>query len=143
MLLSNYKEHPTLNNYLIFTYTKRDMADYFAKLLEEKGIAYKLDESEYGRSDLFLYAVKTSYRSEAVHCNFLAYGKYRKPLVSNTVIRYSLLTLFTGLMVLGVYSYFNRGAKTITKGMWVKSRGTQILQLKQDVNKTKQNEKSN
>lgn len=107
MMLSNYKEHPTKSNYLIFTYTNEDMAVYFKKLLEDQNIPYEIDESEYGVNNLYLFGVKTTYRNQAVKNNFLAYGKYRKPTISNSYLRYFLLTFLIGLITFAILGYLN------------------------------------
>ena len=105
MMLSNYKEHPVKTNYLVFSYTNIAMAEYFITLLKEQNIPYEKDEEGFGDNNVFMLAVKTSYRKEAVQSNFLAYGKYRKPTFSNKIVKYFLLLLFFSLVTLATLGY--------------------------------------
>lgn len=104
-MLSNYKEHPIKSNHLVFSYTNIDMTEYFIKLLTEQNIPFEKDEEGFGENNVFMLAVKTSYRKEAIKNNFLAYGKYRKPTISNDILKYFLLLLFFGLITLATLGF--------------------------------------
>lgn len=105
MMLSNYKEHPVKTNYLIFSYTNINMANTFEELLQQQNIPFEKDEEGYGENNVFMLAVKTQYRKEAIKNNFIAYGKHRKPLISNKVVKYVLLLFFFGLITLALLGY--------------------------------------
>lgn len=108
MLLSNYKEHPTKNNYLVFQYTNANMAKCFEELMNEKGIDFESDISDFGTKTLYLYGVKTVHRKEAVYSNFVAYGKYRKPLIRSKFLQVFILLLFVTLITFAIIGYLKK-----------------------------------
>lgn len=94
------------------------MADHFEGLLNDRGISFEKDESEYGRGNLFLYAVKTSHRKEAVYCNFVAFGKNRKPLIRIKFLRYFVVIFFivlVGFAIIGSIYKEYEGKSTLHK----------------------------
>lgn len=105
MLLSNYKEHPTKTNYLVFQYTNQAMSDHFKRLLNERNIEFEYDESDFNDKTLFLFGVKTAHRNEAVKCNFIAFGTHRKPLINNKFLKFFILLIFACLISLAVIGY--------------------------------------
>ena len=121
MLLSNYKEHPVKTNYLVFKLTNPAMGLYFESLLEENNISFEKDDAGHGQNELLLYGVKTTYREEAVRLNFLAYAKYRKPLITNVYVRSAeripgiFLTTFSMEMISIVVSPACPGSITCSK----------------------------
>lgn len=125
-MLSNYKEHPTKTNYLVFSYTKRYSNDYFRLLLENSLIPYEYHEDGWSEDEYewfedykwyeedfdipnlrYMIAVKTTYRKQAVKNNFLAYGKFRKRTISHKGLKYFLLLFFFGLITLAFLGYIN------------------------------------
>lgn len=114
MLLSNYKEHPTKNNYLVFQYTNANMAKCFEELMNEKGIDFESDISDFGTKTLYLYGVKTIHRKEAVHSNFVAYGKHRKPLVRWKILRGFMLLFVVAIITFGTMGYLYKTRYGVT-----------------------------
>ncbi len=99
--LPNYKEHPTKDHYLIFSFTKRQTAATFEDNLNQNNIPFEKDEDEHGVEEVFFYAIRTYYRKEAVKQNLLALAKHRKPLIANKILKYVILAIFF-LLLLGV-----------------------------------------
>lgn len=99
--LPNYKEHPTKEHYMVFSFTKKTTAHTFEEFLNQQNIPFEKDEGEHGINDLILFAVRTTYKKEAIHQNLLALAKHRKPLIANKIARYFVLALFF-LLLLGV-----------------------------------------
>ena len=103
-LFSNFEEHPSDENYLVFRYLSKPMADEFSTTLLERGIPFETIENE-EKQTVYLYAVKKKYGDEVKKLNYLIYAKHRKPLIENKYTRNLLLGTVLTLIILGLIGY--------------------------------------
>ena len=106
MQFSNYNQHPTNSNYVVFTYFKKDMSDYFMKLLTEKGISFEYEEDLESNTIKHYIGVKKSDEKAAVKLNFLAYGKFRKPFIKSKIGKTVLIVFFLSLLSIALVGFF-------------------------------------
>ncbi len=103
--LTNYYDHPAEPNYKVFHFRTQEMGDHFEMLLKEKGIAYERhDDNDTGKL-LVLFGVKRHDFKEALRCNFLTHGKYRKPLIQNKTFRFTFLFFILLLIGIAIWRY--------------------------------------
>jgi len=103
--LTNYIPHPTNKEYVVFMFHNTEMANYFRELLEREHIKYEMSEDEENRRPRILYAVRRSKMTEVLPLNFEAYGKYRKPMLSNWAFRSFLFILVIVVVGMAIYGY--------------------------------------
>jgi len=105
--ITNYYDHPTDPNYIVFHFLKEAQADEFEKLLNENQIEFeKFIERE--ENIIWMFAVRKRFESKAVNLNFLAIGKHRDPFIPQRGWRWALL-IFTAICItLAVIGYNKR-----------------------------------
>ena len=106
MQFSNYNQHPTNSNYIVFTYSNREMSDYFKGLLTEKNIKFEYEEDLESNTIQYYIGVKKIDEKEAVRLNFLAFGKFRKPFIKSKIGKTALLIFFLSLLTVALVGYF-------------------------------------
>lgn len=82
---------------MVYEYYLEDHADEFQGMLEEKGIVFERFREE-DEDAPFLFGIEKSYLKDATWCNNMMHAKYRKPMIPNGFLRWSLL-LITALAI--------------------------------------------
>lgn len=103
--LKNYRPHPTNKRYMVFIYHDYRMACKFEDGLQAAGIAFEKDVTESGPNKRYLYGVNKRDMSVARKCNNLAVGAYRKPFISDPLLRYVVIAISVGLIALAIIGY--------------------------------------
>lgn len=102
--ITNYFVHPGDTRYMVFVFKQDIYADYFEDLLEEENITYErhLDEEE----TEILFGVHKRFQRKALNANFLTHAKFRKPFINNGLVKYLLLIITFGVIILAIVGYF-------------------------------------
>lgn len=105
--ITNFYEHPTDPNYIVFHFLKEAQANEFEKSLKENEIDFeKFVEKE--ENTIWMFAVKKRHESQAVNLNYLAIGKHRDPFIPQRGWRWALL-IFTAICItLAVIGYLKK-----------------------------------
>ncbi len=103
--LVNYREHPTEKNYTVFNFNSAEEAQMFHGLLSQRKIWFEEATEEDERGRIYLFAVRFSDIDRVQRVNFEVTGKFRKRMIKSPVLRYSLVVLFLGLLVIAVVGY--------------------------------------
>lgn len=80
-------------------------ANLFEEILNREKIWFEKDEDEVQAGRTFLFGVKRDDFSRAQRANFEVAAKHRKPLITNKILRYSLLIIFFGFLSLAIIGY--------------------------------------
>jgi len=101
--LTNFYDHPGDNRFLVFKFFDEKVAEEFKSLLDEQAINYETDQSYNEANNLALFvAVNKSDREKATKANYLAFGKYRKPMIPNKILRYGFLIVVFLMIALAI-----------------------------------------
>jgi hypothetical protein len=100
--LTNYREHPTNTSYLVFKFKIKEQQQYFIELLQQQNIYCEFDSEETPNGTLYLVGAKKIHEKQLVKLNNLAIGKYRKPFVGNTFLKWTLVLFFFAVMVIAI-----------------------------------------
>ena len=104
--VTNHQNHPTSKFHKVFFFYIEEQADYFEGLLIEKKIWFERD-SEINRGKMmYLFGIKLTNVREVDQLNYLAIGKYRKPIFENKYLRYGVVIFGAIIILLGVIGYF-------------------------------------
>ena len=87
---------------MIFIYHDYRMACLFEDKLSEAKLFFEKDVTEDGNNKRWLYAVKKLDMDEVKKMNHLAIGTYRKPFISDPVLRYFVIGISVLVMALAV-----------------------------------------
>jgi hypothetical protein len=101
MNLTNYDDHPTEPNWVVFRFQDRGMAAEFQEGLRTAGILHEVDDD----GPICLIGVKQRDRERAVHINYAVLGRHRKPFIGDTGLRYGLVGLFVVLLTLAIIGW--------------------------------------
>jgi hypothetical protein len=104
--ITNYADHPSNPLYLVYKFKTIEESKTFQELLAESSLFYEADEAENVYGALYVVAVKNKDESLATKLNYLAIGKYRKPIVNNIVVRtiiYAITVVILGFALVGFY----------------------------------------
>jgi len=104
--VTNHQTHPTNKNYKVFFFYIEEQADYFESLLKEKGIWFERDQEDNKGKMMYLFGIKMTNVREVNQLNYLAIGKYRKPIFQNKAVRYGIVIFGVVMLIMGVIGYF-------------------------------------
>lgn len=109
--LVNYRKHPTDNRYKVFSFYKQEEADYFQELLEKDRIWFERDAEQVKKETLHLFGVEEKDVKKAQKANYMVSARFRKKIISNTFLRYTLLIIVFGAIALGLIGYVKNKQK--------------------------------
>lgn len=104
MNITNFDDHPGDNRYYVFKYRLDEHADEFATLLQEKNVVYERFYDE--DNDMTLFGIAKTFSKEAIWCNNIVHGRHRKPFISIGILRWALLIVTAGMILLALIGYF-------------------------------------
>lgn len=102
--LTNYSEHPTEPDWLVFRFKSTEQADGFVRLLQEEELRFEQDRSE---GPPFLVAVRSRHRSAAVRLNYIVLGQHRKPFMADAIFRWSVIGFVAALIVIAFLGWLS------------------------------------
>lgn len=102
---TNYREHPSDNRYQIFFYKTANEAKYFMQLLNDNKIKFDYHEDANEPTYQYYFAVNKIDMNVVKNLNYLAIGKYRKPIIGNNILRILLFIVMITVMSLGIIGY--------------------------------------
>ncbi|MFN3875129.1 MAG: hypothetical protein ACK4L7_04365 [Flavobacteriales bacterium] len=97
--LTNYADHPTAPDWVVFRFAEARIAEEFCQELQAKGMRHERDQED---GPPYLVAVRRIHRSQAVRLNYAVLGRHRKPFIANRALRWSVLALMAALLALSV-----------------------------------------
>ncbi|MBK6342609.1 MAG: hypothetical protein IPF41_08485 [Flavobacteriales bacterium] len=101
--LTNYAEHPTEDQWLVFRFPSEAQALEFENALRSEGLRHERDPDG---GPPFLVAARRSDREKAVRLNYLVLGRHREPFIANKALRWGLiglLALLLALIIIGAW----------------------------------------
>ena len=107
---TNYTDHPTERNILVYTFKSRAAADDFQKGLEEKGIWFEKDaEGNAEFPEMTLFAVKKQDAKESMNQNYMTTARHRKPFMPDKLFRFVVLFVTITLVTLAIIGFSIKG----------------------------------
>jgi hypothetical protein len=104
---TNYRNHPTQKGYHVYYFKIKPQAEYFEILLRANGIPYERhDDVEETTLPRFLFAIPRHYEERVRPLNFDAIGKYREKFIPVPAVRWLIMAVGIGLLVLAISGYF-------------------------------------
>jgi len=104
--VTNHQNHPTSKFHKVFFFYIEEQADYFENLLKSKNIWFERD-SEFNKGKMmYLFGIKMTNVREVDQLNYLAIGKFRKPIFENIYLRYFVVIFGLLIILMGVLGYF-------------------------------------
>ena len=104
--VTNFQDHPTNNTYKVFHFIIKEQADYFIELLNENNISFESDE-EFAKGNMtYLFGIHKSDLNKVMKLNYLALGKYRKPLIKNNVGKWFVVIFGIVIFLFALISFF-------------------------------------
>ena len=103
--LTNYYLHPGDNRYMVFEYREEEHASYFKSKLEREGIPYEDHLEAHDDAEKWMFGVHVNYKSKAEKANFLCHAHFRKPMIGNKVVAWSLLVFTASFVILALIGY--------------------------------------
>ncbi len=104
---TNYQQHPTNEQYVVFHFSGEARGGYFEELLEKNGIAYEKDVIK--ERSLWLYAVHRRHLTRVEKLNWQVFARYRKPFIPQKGLRVLVIALFLLLVGLALIGYLIGG----------------------------------
>ncbi len=95
--LTNYNDHPTNRAYVVFFFSRKEVADTFEELLLINAIDFVRDQEDEGVKRHLFGVLKTEF-PKAEKLNYQALGKHRSRFIGNLYVRLAILVI-TLLMV--------------------------------------------
>jgi hypothetical protein len=89
---------------MVYFFKREGSALYFKELLENKGLWYEHHFDEEDSKHYF--AIKRTDEQLARNLNLLAIGKHRPNMISNPILKYTLIIVCFGILVLAIIGFF-------------------------------------
>lgn len=104
---TNYRDHPTQKGFHIYFFRKKMQAEYFEILLRANGIVYeRYDELDNPDQPRFLFGIAKHYEQRVRPLNFDAIGKYREKFIPTAPLRWFVIAIGMGSLLLAIAGYF-------------------------------------
>ena len=104
--VTNFSEHPSNSLYTVYKFKSREESNTFQELLEKSSLFYEADEAQNSYGSLFVVAVKNKDEKLATKLNYLALGKYRKPIIENKVTRAIIYAISVFILSIATVGFF-------------------------------------
>lgn len=102
--LTNYGEHPSEPDWLVFRFKASEQADEFVQLLQAEELRFEQDRSD---GPPFLVAVRSRHRTAAVRLNYIVLGRYRKPFMADSIFRWSVIGVVAALILIAFLGWIS------------------------------------
>ena len=103
--VTNYQNHPTNELYKVFFFYKKEQADFFASLLDDKNIVYERDLGKKNDEPIHLFGIKKRDLSKVYKLNDIAIGKFRNKFISNKYTRIGVIVFGLFIIILALIGY--------------------------------------
>tara|TARA_B100000963_G_C22333417_1_gene539655 strand:+ start:188 stop:472 length:285 start_codon:yes stop_codon:yes gene_type:complete len=90
---------------MVFEYREEEHASYFKSKLEREGIPYEDHLEAHDDAEKWMFGVHVNYKSKAEKANFLCHAHFRKPMIGNKVVAWSLLVFTASFVILALIGY--------------------------------------
>lgn len=107
--LTNYFEHPSERNYLVFQFYNLTMAEAFQDSLLENNIPFERDDEETIPKRV-LFGVHRTYTDKAKYLNNVVIGKHRKPFIDNPYLKWGILIIVGFTITLSIVGYIKHAS---------------------------------
>jgi hypothetical protein len=104
--VTNHQNHPTSKYHKVFFFYIEEQASYFEALLQERNIWFEKGSELNKEKMMYLFGIKLTNVREVDQLNYLAIGKYRKPIFENKYLRYGVVLFGAIIILLGIIGYF-------------------------------------
>lgn len=101
----NYVQHPTNSNYVVFRFADPNRAEDFELELKNAGIWYERDVELKRTTEVVLYGIHKTDFKKAQNFNYFVEGKHKKPIIPFKALRYGVLVVGLGLLILATIGY--------------------------------------
>lgn len=101
----NFVQHPTNSNYVVFRFGDQKRADDFEVELKATGIWYERDVEMKRTTEVVMFGIHKTDFKKVQNINFSVEGKHKKPLIPFKVLRYGVLIIGLGLLILATIGY--------------------------------------
>jgi hypothetical protein len=93
---------------MVYQFYYSEHADAFEEMLNERKIKFERFHDEEGEAPRILFGVHKTHLKSANNANFLVHARFRKPFISNKWLKYLLLVVTFGAILLALIGYFKR-----------------------------------
>lgn len=94
---TNYRDHPTHKDFIVFHYKRADQAGFFENLLVEHKIEYERFDDNTHKGLIYYFGIRRSYFKEADKLNNITIGQYRDKFIPGAGLRW--FTIIFGVLV--------------------------------------------
>jgi hypothetical protein len=104
--ITNQQPHPDRKGYEIYYFRTPEQANHFEELLKEKDLFYERGEQGQSSSTVYLFGVKTKDIEKIDPLNYLALGRFRKPMIPDKKARWVVVLIGLGLLLFALIGFF-------------------------------------
>lgn len=101
----NFVQHPSNANYVVFRFGDQHRANDFEEGLKSAGIWYERDVEMKRTVEVVLFGIHKTDFKKAQNINFSVEGKHKKPIIPFKALRYGILVVGLGLLILATIGY--------------------------------------
>lgn len=107
----NFVQHPQNSNYVVFRFADEGRANTFGQELEKKNIWFEKDKEGKRNKEYTLFGIHKNDFKKAQTINFSVESKHKKPLIPFKGLRYTVLIIGMGALLLAVLGYCKQQEK--------------------------------
>ncbi len=101
----NFVQHPSNANYVVFRFGDQNRANDFEAALRTAGIWYERDVEMKRTVEIVMFGIHKTDFNKVQKINFSVEGKHKKPIIPFKALRYGILVIGLGLLILATVGY--------------------------------------
>jgi hypothetical protein len=109
--LVNYVRHPSNSNYIVFRIQDEARAMSFETALKEQEIWYEKETEPKGKRLFHLFGIHKNDFKKVEQINYHVESKHKKPLIPTKGLRYTVVILGMGMLLLAIIGYCKQQEK--------------------------------
>lgn len=103
---TNYRDHPTHKDFLVFHYKRADQAGFFENLLIEHKVEYeRFDDLDKAGEKIYYFGIRRSFFKEVEKLNNITIGQYRDKFIPQAAVRWVVVVVGLAAMAIAVLGY--------------------------------------
>ena len=106
--LVNYVQHPSNPNYIVYRFSDNNRALSFEEELKKQSIWFEKSSEEKRNKTYYLFGIHKRDYSKTEKINYLVEAKHKKPFIPFKGLRYTVMILSAGILLLAILGYCHR-----------------------------------
>ena len=102
---TNFRDHPTHKDFIVFHFKRADQAGFFENLLIEHKVTYERFDENLETGMVYYFGVRRSYFKQVEKLNNITIGQYRDKFIPGSTLRWIVIVFGISVTALAIAGY--------------------------------------